>query len=270
MQWSSHQLITSNNLKCRYRLKQEPTIEIWKANLEIAPELENQYWAILNTEEKQRASRFVKPEDKRRFIAGRGILRSLLGNYLNLTPASIKFDYLPHGKPILAENNCSPPLQFNVSHSHHLGLYALTYFHYGIGIDLEFLRPLPEALSLAQRFFTKKEAAYLASFPLQRQQAMFFRLWTAKEAYLKATGEGLIGLQKIEIAASATTDNQFKVIKGQRHSQLHVFQPEQTFIATVASLENHPVNQGKVENHTSYAESQENKLVFRNWENNQD
>lgn len=256
-----------------------PTIDIWKANLEISPQLETTYWTILNTEEKQRANRFIKPEDKRRFIAGRGILRSLLGTYLNRTPASIQFDYLPHGKPILAKNDGSPPLQFNVSHSHHLALYALTYSHYGIGVDLEFFRPLPDALSLAQRFFTEKEAAYLASCPVQMQQAMFFRFWTAKEAYLKATGEGLIGLQKIEIAASATNYNQFKVIKGKRYSQLYAFQPEETLIATVASLENNLLNQGqpidqvpdtsnksKVADRYLYAENLEKRLVFRNWD----
>lgn len=255
------------------------TIDIWQASLDISPQLEEKYWAILNTEEKQRANRFVKREDKTRFVAGRAILRYLLAQYLSLHPQAISFDYLSHGKPVLAKNDCSPPLQFNVSHSHYLALYAFTYSDYGIGIDVEFLRSLPDALSLAQRFFTESEAAYLASLPPQKQQAMFFKFWTAKEAYLKATGEGLMGLEKIEIAVSATNSNQFQVIKGEEQIQFHSFQPDEKFIATVAILENNSLNQGqpidraldtsnkwKAGNPDSSAESQENTLVFRNWD----
>lgn len=137
---------------------------------------------------------------------------------------------------LASHHNCLQ-LQFNLSHSHHLALYAFTHSQGGIGIDLEYLRCLPQALSLAQRFFTKNEAAYLASLPPKRQERMFFRFWTAKEAYLKATGEGLVGLQNIEIAVSATNTHQFDVVKSQQQEiSLYCFTPEENFVAAVASL----------------------------------
>ena len=122
----------------------------------------------------------------------------------------MEFAYLTHGKPILAKNNSHPPLQFNVSHSHHLGLYAFAYSDYGIGIDLELIRPISNIISLAKRFFTEKEASYLESLSPQEQIETFFRFWTAKEAYLKATGEGLVGLDNIEVMVSANNSNNTK------------------------------------------------------------
>ncbi|MFP4694661.1 MAG: 4'-phosphopantetheinyl transferase family protein [Halothece sp.] len=182
-------------------------IDIWKVNLDISPQLEEQYWSVLNQEEKERASRFVKKEHQTRFIAGRGVLRYLIGDYLNLEPEKVEFAYLTHGKPLLAKNNSYPPLQFNVSHSHHLGLYAFAYSDDGIGIDLELIRPISNVVSLAKRFFTEKEASYLESLSPPEQIETFFQFWTAKEAYLKATGEGLVGLDNIEVMISASNFN---------------------------------------------------------------
>lgn len=255
-------------------------IEIWRANLDIDPDIESQYWSVLNPAEKERANRFVKKQDQTRFIAGRGILRHLLGQYLDLSPQAIQFDYLPRGKPVLASDHSCPNLQFNVSHSHHLALYAFTDSGDGIGIDVECLRSLPQALSLAKRFFTKNEVSYLASLPSQQQEAMFFQFWTAKEASLKATGEGLVGLQSIEIAVSAKNPNQFEVITGNPRMQLSCFMPEKNVVAAVASLGNNDdlnpgqqidqatdtSNQWTVADRGLDAESLEKRLVFRNWD----
>jgi len=255
-------------------------IEIWRANLDIDCEIESQYWSVLNLAEKERANRFVKQQDQTRFIAGRGILRYLLSKYLDLTPQAIQFDYLPQGKPVLDSDHGFPNLQFNVSHCHYLALYAFTDSAEGIGIDVELLRSLPEAISLAQRFFTKNEASYLASVPSQQQEAMFFQFWTAKEAYLKATGEGLAGLQTIEIAVSERNTNQFEIVKGNPRMQIYCFMPEENSIAAVASLgNNNDLNRGKkidqgtdtsnkwtVADCCLNAETLEKKLVFRNWD----
>ncbi len=97
-----------------------------------------------------------------------------------------------------------------MSHSHHLGLYAFAYSEYGIGIDLELIRPISNIISLAKRFFTEKEASYLESLLPREQIETFFQFWTAKEAYLKATGEGLMGLDNIEVMVSASNSNKRK------------------------------------------------------------
>ena len=252
-------------------------INIWKANLDISPQLEEKYWVILNVEEKQRANRFVKQEHKTRFIAGRGILRSLLANYLNLTPESIAFDYLPQGKPILDRSH-ETILQFNVSHSHHLALYAFSNSQQ-VGIDVELIRPLPSALSLAQRFFTPQEADYFSSLLRDRQEKMFFHFWTAKEAYLKATGEGIVGLQNIEMRVSEKENHQLEIIRSEQEVKLYTFTPAENFIATVATLKTGKFNQDpqsaqlldtsnqwKVSDHYSSVGNLNHWLVFHNWD----
>jgi 4'-phosphopantetheinyl transferase len=81
-------------------------------------------------------------------------------------------------------------LHFNMSHSHELALCAVS-TRREVGIDLEYLRPMPEAVQLAKRFFSRAEHALIQAVPVEEQVPVFFRLWTAKEAYLKATGKGL-------------------------------------------------------------------------------
>jgi 4'-phosphopantetheinyl transferase len=258
-------------------LHNKHSIDIWKANLDISPQLEKSYWALLNVEEKQRANRLIKPEHKRYFIAGRGILRSLLGTDLNLTPESINFDYLPRGKPILAKHH-QTALQFNISHSKNLALYAFSNSQ-TVGIDLEFIHPLPSALSLAERFFTPQEAEYLSFLSPDDQEKMFFRFWTAKEAYLKATGEGIAGLEKIEVMVSDRDQNQFEIIHSEQAMSLYTFTPEDNFIATIASLRTENLNQdpqsdrapdtsnkSKVADRYSFSESLNHWLVFHNWD----
>jgi len=213
----------------------EPIIDIWQTHLDISPEEEKAHWSILNDKERERSNRFVKPEHQTRFLAGRGKLRSILAHYLNVAPQNIKFTYLPQGKPILA--NCHQTcLEFNVSHSHNLALYAISESNQAVGIDLEIIRPISSVLSLAQRFFTPKEVAYITALPPHQQTVTFLQFWTAKEAYLKATGEGLKGLQNIELTISATDSNQFDIVSNQEEIKLYSFTPQPNYIATVASF----------------------------------
>ncbi len=212
------------------------TIEIWQANLDDCREWEATYWSVLNTQEQQRANRLIKKQDKTRFVVARGILRYLLARYLNLTPHAITFDYLPRGKPVLAASHHCPKLQFNISHSQQLALYAFAQSDYGIGIDLEQVRAISDLNTLVQRFFTQQESAYIASLPPFLKQRTFFQFWTAKEAYLKATGEGLGGLQHIEIAVSPTNPEQLIVVQPPGVS-LYSFTPQHHFLAAVASFD---------------------------------
>lgn len=123
----------------------------------------------------------------------------------------MRFSYGPQGKPFLADFDGvqtdatrgslseEQRLQFNISHSHELALCAITASR-AIGVDIEYLRPLPDAEPLAQRFFSKAEHARIQVLPVDEQAQVFFRLWTGKEAYLKATGKGLSHpLNQVEI-----------------------------------------------------------------------
>jgi 4'-phosphopantetheinyl transferase len=170
-------------------------VHIWRASLACPAEQLRHYHHLLSADEQGRAARFKFSEHQQHFIAGRGILRTLLGRYLNIEPQHLQFVYGAHGKPALAH---ATPVQFNLAHSQGVALYAITRDR-PIGVDLEYLRPLNDLVSLAQRFFAASEHAALVALPSEQQTTAFFRYWTSKEAYLKATGSGLAQLQGLEI-----------------------------------------------------------------------
>ncbi|NJK58501.1 MAG: 4'-phosphopantetheinyl transferase superfamily protein [Pleurocapsa sp. SU_5_0] len=171
-------------------------VHIWRANLGLStPEIE-QLTTLLSTDEIARADKFRFAKHRRKFIAARGILRQLLGNYLEVSPRSLTFTYSDRGKPQLATDIS---LQFNLSHSEEYALFGFALNHL-IGVDIEHQRAMPDALKIAQRFFSAREYKMLVAVPLEQQPKLFFQLWTAKEAYLKATGTGLSGsLSSVEI-----------------------------------------------------------------------
>lgn len=140
---------------------------------------------MMSPSERVRASTFVFDRDRRAYIASRVVLRRLLGGVLGMDPASVEFEADANGKPRLKGD----ALRFNLSHSGDLLLLALTKAG-DIGVDVECCRPL-EALELSRRFFCAEEADWIESITGNRRLAAFFRLWTLKEAYLKATGKGL-------------------------------------------------------------------------------
>jgi 4'-phosphopantetheinyl transferase len=145
---------------------------------------------ILAEDERRRADGFCFEEDRERFVVARGVLRSLLGSYLDLEPGRLNFRYGSHGKPALAEGTGGDTLRFNVSHSRGLALFALTR-NREVGIDVEYVRSDLELEEIAGRYFSPQEAAALRSLPTDARTEAFFACWTRKEAYLKARGEGL-------------------------------------------------------------------------------
>ncbi|MBE9217039.1 4'-phosphopantetheinyl transferase superfamily protein [Plectonema cf. radiosum LEGE 06105] len=173
-------------------------VHVWRENLVNVESLLKQFKQILSEDELIRAKRFHFEEHRQRFIAGRGILRSILGRYLNIQPSKIQFDYEPRGKPFLNQSYHTN-LSFNLSHSQDFALYAISLTD-SIGVDLECFNSTTDVLSLAQRFFLATEFTTIKSAHPQQQQQLFFRYWTCKEAYLKATGIGLKDLQKVEVS----------------------------------------------------------------------
>ena len=144
----------------------------------------------LAADEQARAGRFYFQKDREHFIVARGVLRAILGRYLNREPAGLPFCYGSHGKPALAGQSERGAIRFNVSHSHGVALYAVTRER-EVGIDLERIRFDLEVVEIAERFFSRREAAMLRTLPMAAQRQAFFRCWTRKEAYIKARGEGL-------------------------------------------------------------------------------
>jgi 4'-phosphopantetheinyl transferase len=146
---------------------------------------------------------------------GRQPLREVLARYLECTPGEVRFVDSPAGRPALA-GPPPAPLKFNWSHS---GSHALIAVARGIqpGIDLEHLKRRPRALALARRYFAPEEWQQLAALPESDVEAAFLRLWTAKEALLKAHGSGLsFGLHRVSL----------RLVEDQ--AQLTSFEGEQT------------------------------------------
>ena len=174
-------------------------VHVWRANLNLSDTELNYLAAFLSPDEIVRANKFRFPHLKSRFTAARGILRQLLGHYLSISPDEVEFQYNDRGKPQLANLKQDRLLQFNVSHSQEYALFGFT-DQALIGVDLEYSREMSDALKIAQRFFSAREYKLLQGTVKEEQQALFFKLWTAKEAYLKAVGTGLSdSLDTVEI-----------------------------------------------------------------------
>ena len=173
-------------------------IHLWRAPLSCNPHQLEAYAQTLSLDERERAARFKFEHLRRRFTVGRGILRWLLGQYLAIAPARIQFTYGSHGKPLLDSAMHPTPLSFNLAHSNDMALFAFARDG-ALGVDIEHVRSSVDVRALSQRFFTKREHAAIVSLPYSQQGSGFFCFWTCKEAYLKATGEGLAGLQSVEI-----------------------------------------------------------------------
>ena len=152
--------------------------------------------AILSPDERDRAARFLQEQPRQSFVVTRGVLRCLLGCYLGVHAASVRFSYSSNGKPGLAS---AEPIKFNTTHSNGMAAFAFTR-GCQLGIDLELIRPLTEIQSLAHRFFCPEETAEIMSLaPAERVRA-FFCCWTRKEAYIKAIGDGLsVPLNKFRV-----------------------------------------------------------------------
>ena len=161
------------------------------------PEIDaDRYGTVLSVEERSRAGQFRFERDRRRYVARRGILRELIGSYLDCDPASVAFVHNAYGKPAIVRSD----LRFNLSHSHGMALYAFCR-HADVGCDIERRDPKFAAEQIPERFFSRDEVRALRSLPLNEQTEAFFNCWTRKEAYIKAVGHGLsIALDSFDVS----------------------------------------------------------------------
>lgn len=168
-------------------------VHVWCASLEAAPSTIQGLQRVLSAEEVARAERFRFARDRQHFIVARGLLRTLLGRYLHMAPQDLSFSYNTYGKPALTIQSAPDEaswLQFNLSHSRELALFAFTTTRL-IGIDIEYMRADIEYEQLAKHYFSAYEYATLREIPAEQQCEAFYHCWTRKEAYIKARGKGL-------------------------------------------------------------------------------
>ncbi len=165
-------------------------VHVWLVDLDVPAETIKRYWQIISSEEQDRANRFHFPKDREHFIVAHGVLRKILGYYLNSSPKDLCFMQNSCGKPFLTEDKGASHIMFNLSHSHGLALIAAAYKR-KIGVDIEWKRDDLASQQIAERFFSPKEVEELLSLEKRLQKTAFFNCWTRKEAYIKARGEGL-------------------------------------------------------------------------------
>lgn len=175
-------------------------VHVWRASLDPPASVVERLERTLATDERERAGRFRFSRHRSHFIAARGMLRAILGLYLEAEPAALYFQYGPRGKPGLAGDGDDGTLRFNLSHSGELALYAVARGR-ELGIDVEQIRSDRSDESIARRFFSPSEVEALLALPEGERRDAFFRCWTRKEAYIKARGDGLsLALDQFDVS----------------------------------------------------------------------
>jgi 4'-phosphopantetheinyl transferase len=173
-----------------------PVVDLWRiAAARTGPDIAA-LRAILTPAERARADAFVFAPDQARYAVFRGALRQVLGRYLNMAPARVALTIGPHGKPHLLGD----PLHFNLSHSGPGAVLAVSRAG-PVGVDIEAARAGDLADRLSRRVLSAPERAIFDAMTPAARSAAFLRAWTCKEAYVKATGEGLsFPLPRITVA----------------------------------------------------------------------
>ncbi|PLY12838.1 MAG: phosphopantetheine-protein transferase [Desulfuromonas sp.] len=168
-------------------------VDLWRFRLD-PPESElPRLKQLLCPDELNRAARLIDPVKRARFIVGRARLRQVLARYFALAPKTLEFCYGEHGKPSLG----APPHQtfrFNLSHAGLWGVFAISAGS-ELGVDVELIDPELGYDKVAEHYFSPAEVECWKRYPELRRRRAFYRIWTRKEALLKAQGGGFTAAQ---------------------------------------------------------------------------
>jgi 4'-phosphopantetheinyl transferase len=168
----------------------EGEVHLWRVDLNGLRKEDTRWQSLLSVDEAERALRFHFAVDRQRYAISRGVLRSILASYLHSDSRSIAFSYSQRGKPLLSGPHPENAITFNISHSGEVILLAFTR-NIDIGVDVEQIERKSDLDAVARRFFSVREQEQLFALPAAERSEAFFRCWTRKEAYIKATGDGL-------------------------------------------------------------------------------
>jgi 4'-phosphopantetheinyl transferase len=173
-----------------FNVLESPLVDIVGVRLDAPADVSAALWQLLSREERERAGKFRYAQHRQHYIVARASLRRLLAERLRIAPRAIEFVETKYGKPRLAPVHGAADVEFNLSHSGILALYAFTRGR-AVGVDVELIREVPDIDDLAERFFSVTETALLRALPVDRRSLAFLACWTRKEAFIKALGLGL-------------------------------------------------------------------------------
>lgn len=163
-------------------------IHIWKFKLDTYQKISDKYFDYLTEEEINRIIKFQKIKDKKQFVIAHVFLRILLGKYLKIPIHQITLFRDTHGKIMIAAN--SENISFNLSHSEDWVVLAFSKYK-DLGVDIERIHDIQDFLQIAEHYFRKEEYEYISKINTESPLCKFYKVWTIKEAFVKATGEGL-------------------------------------------------------------------------------
>jgi 4'-phosphopantetheinyl transferase len=196
-------------------------VHVWRVPLDLTASCVQRLQQVLSADEVGRAACFYFPRDRQHFIVARGVLRVILGRYLGVEPRQLCFCSSYYRKPALLPTCGGERLRFNVSHSHQLALYAVTYGR-EVGIDIEYIRTNFVCEEIAERFFSPRENVALGALPAHLKRQAFFNCWTRKEAYIKAHGEGLsLPLDQFDVSLTPGEPAALLATRGDAHEASH-------------------------------------------------
>lgn len=205
-------------------------IHVWEFNIEVYEKLSAHYFEYLSEEETKRVERFRKINDKKQYVIGHIFLRILLSKYLEIPIHQISLFRDLHGKIKLEGNGGN--ISFNLSHSDEMVVLAFSKYK-DLGVDIERIHNIQDFLQIAQLYFRKEEYDYISKIDAESPLSKFYKVWTIKEAFVKATGEGLSRSLK---TFSVETDSVISIQAGQdtigvwRHFELEM---DRNYAATV-------------------------------------
>lgn len=170
-------------------------VQLWRFFYEDAwaqdPLIAADYEALITPGERQRMLAFRFEKDQRQYLAARALVRTVLSLQAGIAPADWRFGATTRGKPLIEAPARQPPLHFNLAHTRGLVVCAVNTAHARLGVDVESIDRRTHALDIADSHFSPAECAWLRGLPAGQLPQAFMQLWTLKEAWIKATGEGL-------------------------------------------------------------------------------
>jgi len=175
-------------------------IHLWNANLDQPDSAIRSLGRLLSLEETKRAERFHFEKHRNRFIVCHGLLRVLLSQYTGIEPACLQILNGQKGKPALSKMHNDKDIRFNLSYSKNVSLIAITRAR-EIGVDIEYNSRSSDCEQIIGNFFSEKEKQFFYTQTEKSKTDTFFKLWTKKEALVKALGVGLfIPLDSFDIS----------------------------------------------------------------------
>jgi 4'-phosphopantetheinyl transferase len=178
-------------------------LEIWHGKVTAEDAHYKAYWRVLDEAEQAQARKYKNALLHKRYVETHGRLRNLLAQTLNQSPEKIRIKKAEHGKPYLADY---PEVAFNLSHSADRLMIAVGW-QCQLGVDIEICKQRINFSGLVGKCFADEEAAYWNELPEARKNQEFYRFWTRKEAFVKATGHGIaLGLNHCVINPVSPTE----------------------------------------------------------------